>query len=646
MIVDDARRIEAKLFAAKLYQPYAVDKKTSRSLYKVDQIKMKMTILRETRYYAASRNKHKEEQNRIRRSISRLLLFIHVKNCKDKVCKNPDYRKLCPQFKELFNHTMSCKNPDCKVDHCTSSKYIIAHWTRCKNKKSCLTCGNVLATLQKQHDAVLQRRHQQPRKPTYTHDLLRVFSQTQFRKHFQAIRNECNVFYTKDLLELHFLPLIKKIEDKEYGWIFAQPVDTTANDIAHYSKIVKRPMDLSKVKTRLANHKYTSKPPSGELRADLVSIFENAILFNKPNHLVHKVAQEYVAIVTDEFDRVTSNLIEKEAKQRMDPDHCALCGGGAIMLEPVMLWCKECGAKIQRKANFYVSEMAANTQTCEPCYKRMHNKELKATLQKRVHNQTPQEDWIECDRCKRWFHEICGLFNTSKVRKNHTHIAGAAAKSVSAPVSARSTTGNSSRVSPSMRNGRTKDQKEANNRVRTQQSSASSAVVQANQPVPANSAAIVFPQQPTINENHQVKYTCPLCIYEDRCRLGTEHPTTSEEYRGAGFLPANKMTHDIEMRINRFLLKHMRARQRTQGDNYHPNQFARVKVRCVSNLERCISEATTKKSALLFEWLRQQNNYHMKFKGRSKMILLFQEVDGVDIVFFAMYVDRHAVNVL
>ena len=81
------------------------------------------SISYETRKYAAARNKRVDEQNRIRRSIQRLLLFIHAKSCKDAVCRDPQYQHMCAQYKDLFNHTMKCKDNNCKVHHCTSVSY-------------------------------------------------------------------------------------------------------------------------------------------------------------------------------------------------------------------------------------------------------------------------------------------------------------------------------------------------------------------------------------------------------------------------------------------------------------------------------------------------------------------------------------------
>jgi hypothetical protein len=87
----------------------------------------------------------------------------------------------------------------------------------------------------------------------YVQDVISVFTQTQFRMHFNRILSEFNAFYTMETLQDHFLPLLKDMCDSEFGFVFAKPVDPSEWRIPEYGTVVTRPMDLGAVQKRLLN---------------------------------------------------------------------------------------------------------------------------------------------------------------------------------------------------------------------------------------------------------------------------------------------------------------------------------------------------------------------------------------------------------
>ena len=93
--------------------------------------------------------------------------------------------------------------------------------------------------------------------------------------------------------------------------IFNKPVDPVALCIPHYFSKIRHPMDLGTIKSRLQRGEYRSLD---DIFADISLVFDNALLFNPPQHTVHEVAklikQEFkddLASLKDRLQREVSN---------------------------------------------------------------------------------------------------------------------------------------------------------------------------------------------------------------------------------------------------------------------------------------------------------------------------------------------------
>lgn len=87
--------------------------------------------------------------------------------------------------------------------------------------------------------------------------------------------------------------------------------------------------------------------------------------------------------------------------------------------------------KIRRNATYYTDRFKQN-HWCERCYNRLEEGELiqlddgkqtkKAMLLKQKNDSTPEESWVQCDKCHDWNHQICSLFNGSQNSKGSSYI--------------------------------------------------------------------------------------------------------------------------------------------------------------------------------------------------------------------------------
>jgi bromodomain-containing factor 1 len=78
-----------------------------------------------------------------------------------------------------------------------------------------------------------------------------------------------------------------------YNFPFLQPVDAVALNIPNYSKIVKHPMDLGTIQTKLANNKYEN---GDEFFDDVKLIFKNCYAFNPSGTEVNMMGHRLEAI--------------------------------------------------------------------------------------------------------------------------------------------------------------------------------------------------------------------------------------------------------------------------------------------------------------------------------------------------------------
>ncbi|XP_039005999.1 transcription factor GTE12-like isoform X2 [Hibiscus syriacus] len=102
----------------------------------------------------------------------------------------------------------------------------------------------------------------------------------------------------------HCCALLKALLKHPAAWVFNQPVDPKALGIPDYFSIIKTPMDLGTIKSKLAKNIYIG---TDDFVADIRLTFANAMLYNPPSNNVHKMAEE----MKDIFEARWKSLEEK-----------------------------------------------------------------------------------------------------------------------------------------------------------------------------------------------------------------------------------------------------------------------------------------------------------------------------------------------
>ncbi|XP_044485776.1 transcription factor GTE10-like isoform X2 [Mangifera indica] len=82
--------------------------------------------------------------------------------------------------------------------------------------------------------------------------------------------------------------LLNHLMSQQFSWVFNTPVDIVELDIPDYFTVIKHPMDLGTVKSKLVSGRYSS--PLG-FSADVRLTFSNAMTYNPPGNDVHVMAE-------------------------------------------------------------------------------------------------------------------------------------------------------------------------------------------------------------------------------------------------------------------------------------------------------------------------------------------------------------------
>ncbi|XP_059657315.1 transcription factor GTE10-like [Cornus florida] len=81
--------------------------------------------------------------------------------------------------------------------------------------------------------------------------------------------------------------LLNRLMSHQFGWVFNTPVDVVKLNIPDYFNVIKNPMDLGTVKSKLITGKYLSPL---DFAADVRLTFSNAMTYNPPGNDVHIMA--------------------------------------------------------------------------------------------------------------------------------------------------------------------------------------------------------------------------------------------------------------------------------------------------------------------------------------------------------------------
>ncbi|MQM09864.1 hypothetical protein Taro_042746 [Colocasia esculenta] len=95
--------------------------------------------------------------------------------------------------------------------------------------------------------------------------------------------------------------LLSKLMKHKFGWVFNSPVDVKGLGLHDYYNIIKHPMDLGTVKTRMSKNWYKSPR---EFADDVRMTFQNAMTYNPKGQDVHIMAEQLSMIFEERWPEI------------------------------------------------------------------------------------------------------------------------------------------------------------------------------------------------------------------------------------------------------------------------------------------------------------------------------------------------------
>ncbi|XP_010532234.1 PREDICTED: transcription factor GTE12-like [Tarenaya hassleriana] len=87
----------------------------------------------------------------------------------------------------------------------------------------------------------------------------------------------------------HCSVLLESAMEHRFGWVFYEPVDPVKLNLPDYFSVVSEPMDFKTIERKIEKNAYGTVDGFAN---DVRLIFSNAMLYNPPENLVHKMAKE------------------------------------------------------------------------------------------------------------------------------------------------------------------------------------------------------------------------------------------------------------------------------------------------------------------------------------------------------------------
>lgn len=140
----------------------------------------------------------------------------------------------------------------------------------------------------------------------------------------KSVKQDLPQLTTSVMLMKQCEALLNRLMKHHHAPIFNEPVDIVKHKVPHYFNVIKHPMDLGTIKSKLVSDQYSIPM---EFAADVRLTFRNAMTFNPPSHEVHGMAD-----MLSKFFEMRWKQIEKKIPPTID--HQTTASKSSVIIEP------------------------------------------------------------------------------------------------------------------------------------------------------------------------------------------------------------------------------------------------------------------------------------------------------------------------
>jgi E1A/CREB-binding protein len=251
----------------------------------------------------------------------------------------------------------------------------------------------------------------------HQHTYLECLSTEHIKAHIQSLQDTEAPLH--DELTSKYLEVLEGLLSRPYGEFFAMPVNPVELGWDDYFDIIKTPMDLGTIRMNIKNGSYHSLD---DFKSDVHLTFENVLTYFDEGAEYYLPAKE----LKEKFETDCTKIISN--RERSEYSTCGLCGYGKRVFKQSVIFCHRVNCReprIRRNTFFYISADEQYT-CCQKCFGANPKEEVidcgskvqKSKLCKRKNDEVHYESWVQCNDCKCWIHQICGLYNTHEDKES------------------------------------------------------------------------------------------------------------------------------------------------------------------------------------------------------------------------------------